>query len=101
MDADSDEAVPAPGDVMTPEDDIKGRNDTVRGECLDHFLIFGERHLSHLLREFQIHYSAERFHQGLGGKLIAPPAPPENDNGAIRCRSRLGGVLNFHSRVGA
>jgi putative transposase len=25
---------------------------TVRTECLDHFVIFGERHLRHLLKEF-------------------------------------------------
>jgi hypothetical protein len=32
---------------------------TVRTECLDHFVIFGERHLRLLLREFMEHYIAE------------------------------------------
>src|SRR5512133_2368747 len=40
---------------------------TVRTECLNQFLIFGERHLRHLLREFTPHYLEERFHQGLDG----------------------------------
>jgi hypothetical protein len=74
---------------------------TARSECLDHFLIFGERHLRHLLGEFCVHYHGERFHQGLDGQLIRPRAAANNDNGttdAIQCRSRLGGLLNFYHR---
>jgi hypothetical protein len=46
----------------------------------------------------------ERFHQGLGGKLIAPRSISENDNSAsdgIRRRSRLGELLNFYHREAA
>ena len=74
---------------------------TVRSECLDQFVIFGERHLRHLLHEFCAHYHAERFHQGLGGRVIRPSSSPSNDNamiGPIQCRSRLGGLLNFSWR---
>jgi putative transposase len=77
---------------------------TVRSECLEQFVIFGERHLRHLLREFIPHYLGERFHQGLGGRLIAPATPSANDNsatGEIRCRSRLGGLLNYYHREAA
>ena len=66
--------------------------------------IFGERHLRYLLREFVSHYLMERFHQGLGEQLIAARQVSENDNsvtGAIRCRSRLGGLLNFYQREAA
>ena len=72
---------------------------TIRTECLDHFVIFGERHLSHLLGEFCVHYHGERFHQELDGRLIRPRGAAANDdNGttnAIQCRSRLGGLLKF------
>jgi hypothetical protein len=68
-------------------------------------VIFGERHLRYLVREFVAHYHTERFHQGLGGQLVRPPPAPGNDNAepvsgpaTIRCRSRLGGVLNFYQR---
>ncbi len=74
---------------------------TIRSECLDHFVIFGERHLRHLLREFVTHHNAERFHQALDGQLIRPPATASNDNGTtgtIQCRSRLGGLLNYYHR---
>jgi putative transposase len=81
---------------------------TIRAECLDQFVIFGERHLRYLVREFVAHYHTERFRQGLGGQLVRPPPAPGNDNaepdsgpGTIRCRSRLGGVLNFYHRDAA
>jgi putative transposase len=77
---------------------------TVRTEALGHFLIFGERHLRHLVTEFATHYNAERYHQGIDGRLIRPKAVPSNDNAArraIRCRSRLGGLLRFYHREAA
>lgn len=77
---------------------------TIRTECLDQFVIFGERHLRHLVGTFVDHYSTGRFHQGLGGQLIRPPPLASNDNdtdGAIQCRSRLGGLLNFYYREAA
>jgi putative transposase len=73
---------------------------TIKYECLNHFVIFGERHLRHLIKEFVEHYLAERFHQDIGGQLIRSVGPM-NDNGAdgkVACRSRLGGILNFYYR---
>jgi hypothetical protein len=67
-------------------------------------VIFGERHLRHLVQRFVEHYQAERYHQGIGGRLIQPRPEPSNDNGqlgTISCRSRLGGVLNFYHREAA
>ena len=77
---------------------------TIRTECLDQFVIFGERHLRYLVKQFVEHYLAERYHQGLGGQLVTPRPTPSNDNttsGAIRCRSRLGGLLNYYHREAA
>jgi hypothetical protein len=77
---------------------------TVRDECLDHFVLFGERHLRMVINEFVAHYLVERFHQGIGGELIRPNVTSANDNGAsgaVECRSRLGGLLNFYCRAAA
>ena len=66
--------------------------------------VFGGRHLRHLFRQFTAHYHAERYHQGLDGKLIRPNPVPANDNrllGAIASTARLGGLLNFYFRVAA
>jgi hypothetical protein len=51
---------------------------TVREECLDRFVIFGKRHLRHLIAEFASHYMSERYHQGIGGQLISPNASTSN-----------------------
>jgi putative transposase len=75
---------------------------TVRTECLNHFVIFGERHLRHLLHEFIEHYLTERYHQGIGGRIIQPDLWPSNDKptlDGVKCRSRLGGVLNSYRRA--
>jgi hypothetical protein len=67
-------------------------------------VIFSERHLRHLIREFAGYYHTERYHQGLGSQIIMPTPSPSNDNaslGAIGCRSRLGGLLNFFRREAA
>jgi hypothetical protein len=42
-------------------------------------VIFGERHLRFLIKEFVEHYMTERFHQGIGGQLIRNVGPT-NDN---------------------
>jgi putative transposase len=77
---------------------------TIKYECLRHFVIFGERHLRYLITEFVEHYLTERFHQGIGGRLIRNQPRSTNDNGTrgqIACRSRLGGLLNYYEREAA
>jgi hypothetical protein len=39
---------------------------SIREECLDHLILFGEQHLLYALKEFVVHYHEERNHQGLG-----------------------------------
>ena len=45
---------------------------TLRRECLDHMLIFNERQLIRILRQFRDFYNHERYHQGI--KRIPAPA---------------------------
>jgi putative transposase len=77
---------------------------TIKYECLNHLVFFGERHLRYVVKEFMAHYHGERFHQGLGGQLLQRPVGPANPNGSkgkVVCRSRLGGMLNFYHRKAA
>jgi hypothetical protein len=79
----------------------------VKTECLDHFVVCGERHLRHLVREFVAHYHAERPHQALGNVPL-PAAASAGDppilpfpRGPVRCRTRLGGLLRHYHRAAA
>jgi len=74
---------------------------SVRTECLDHLVIFGEAHLRAVLREYVEHYNTERPHQGIGNVLIRPPPEPANNNGPVKRRQRLGGLLSFYYRGAA
>jgi putative transposase len=76
----------------------------IKCECLNHLILFGERHLRYVIKEFLVHYQRERFHQGLGGQLIEVKAGATNTKRAhakVVCRSRLGGMLNYYYREAA
>jgi len=45
---------------------------SIKHECLNHFVIFGERHLRHLIKEFVEHYMTDRFHQGIAAYRAHP-----------------------------
>jgi transposase InsO family protein len=68
---------------------------SIREECLDRLIVFGERRLRRLLDEFVRHYHGERNHQGLGNELIAPEARQPGGT-HLRCRERLGGLRYYH-----
>jgi len=52
-------------------------------ECLNRFVIFGERHLRYLIRNSWSTTWTERFHQGIGGQLIRNQPGSTNDNGTV------------------
>jgi putative transposase len=78
---------------------------SIKQECLDQFVVFGESHLQYLVREYEQHYNTVRPHQGLGNRTIGivPMAPPDGEvNPAeIECESRLGGLLRHYHRRAA
>jgi transposase InsO family protein len=72
---------------------------SLKSECLDRMIFFGERSLRNAVREYLAHYDAERNHQGLSNDLI----DPDDGVGAgkIACRQRLGGMLKYYHRRAA
>jgi putative transposase len=78
---------------------------SLRQECLDHFIPVGLKHLKHLdhlVSEYLEHYHLERPHQGLGNRLLgdrqtAGHDPPRGE-GEVVCYPRLGGVLRHYER---
>ena len=74
---------------------------TTRRECLDHILVFGERHLERILREYVTHYDQERPHRGLSLQTPEPkPALNPGDGEVVRV-TRLGGLINEYRRIAA
>jgi putative transposase len=100
---------------------------TVKTKCLNLFVVCGEKHLNHLVREFVTHYHEERPHQSRGNvplsvalakecksaAVVPKPAKakptrepdeprilkfPSNE---VKCRERLGGVLKHYYREAA
>ena len=71
---------------------------SIKEECLDRIIPLGERHFRHVVAEFAEHYHGERNHQGLNNRLIAG-TPVTDRTGRVRCRRRLGGLLNFYERA--
>ena len=69
---------------------------TVQAECLDQLIFFGKASLVHAIQQFLIHYNAERNHQGLQNRLLAPA--PSASRGRVFTRARLGGLLNYYYR---
>ena len=64
-------------------------------------ILFGEGSLRKAVHEFLEHYHRERNHQGLGNHLIIASDLQEGQQGAIRRRQRLGGMLNYYYRQAA
>ena len=77
-----------------------------RQEVLNHFIIFGEKHLRHILGEWLTHYHTHRPHQGLGnvpiGASLSPREPLESYRVEdVVCHESLGGLLMHSERTAA
>lgn len=65
---------------------------------IDHTILFGEAMLRRTLSHLIIYYNHERLHQGTGNRIILPELGRQNAGGPIKCRRRLGGMLNYYHR---
>ena len=74
---------------------------SLKDECLERMILFGENALRNAVNEFMEHYHIERNHQGLVNRLIEPDESVGQIAGKVECRERLGGILNFYDRPAA
>jgi len=74
---------------------------SIKDEYLNRMILFGEASLRRGLREYDLHYHTERNHQGVGNRLLEPLATASSTDKPIRCRERLGGMLNYYYREAA
>jgi transposase InsO family protein len=68
---------------------------TLRADCLDRILIFGRRHLEHVLRVYRRHYNEHRPHRALD---LLPPSGRDptqlNSPDRLERRDLLGGLIH-------
>ena len=74
---------------------------SIRRECLDHMIVFNERHLMRVLSKYVRYYNESRTHLGLNkaspdGRPVEPPAA-----GPIRSRPEVGGLHRRYHREAA
>ena len=74
---------------------------SIKEECLNRMILFGEVSLRRVLREYVAHYHIERNHQGVGNPLLKPLTAVSSIDEPIHCRERLGGMLNYYYREAA
>jgi putative transposase len=68
---------------------------TLRRECLDHLLIYGERHLRRILAEYARHYNEQRPHQSREQRPpLHEPGHTVDITGRIRRRQIVHGLIN-------
>ncbi len=70
---------------------------SIKSECLDRMIFFGEGSLRRAIREYITHYHMERAHQGLGNERIERSEP--RGTGEVECHERLGGILKHYRRA--
>src|SRR5438128_2964026 len=70
---------------------------TLRRDCLDHVLIFGERHLRRVLTLYSVYYNETRTHLGLGKD--APLRRAVQRSGAIVTEPVLSGLHHRYVRI--
>ena len=74
---------------------------TIKTECLDRMILFGEKCLRYAVREHLVHYHAERNHQGIGNVIPFPDERLGETGGEVTRSERLGGLLSFYHRRAA
>jgi putative transposase len=74
---------------------------SIKEECLERMIFFGETPLRKAVHEYLDHYHDERNHQGLDNTFPFPTAETGPSQGQVQCRERLGGLLRYYHRAAA
>ena len=67
--------------------------------CLNQIIPLGEGHLKLAINQYLKHYNGERNHQGIENQLIKPEILSQE--GEVKCKKRLGGLLHYYFREAA
>ena len=73
---------------------------SIKHECLNKMILFGESGVRHAVQQYVEHYHLERPHKVLGRRIVPADEPPPPE-GEVHCRHRLGGLLKSYHREAA
>jgi len=74
---------------------------SIRRECLDHVIIFSERQLRRVLRDYFAYYHGSRTHLGLGKDCPTPRPVEPPDLGFVSAEPMVGGLHHRYFRRAA
>ena len=74
---------------------------SIKSECLDRMIFFGEKSLRNAVLQYLEYYHTERNHQSLENRIIKPGEEVGRCEHKIQCRERLGGMLHYYYRDAA
>jgi putative transposase len=74
---------------------------SIKEECLNRMIFFGQSSLQHAVRQYVMHYHEERNHQGLDNRLPRSTSISALTHHPVRRRQRLGGLLSYYYRAAA
>ena len=78
---------------------------SIKEECLNNVIFFGENNLRKYLNQFVDHYHFERNHQGIENQIIESEneilVHSQKGKGEIMKKERIGGLLNYYYRKSA
>ncbi len=78
---------------------IERFNRSIKEECLNNMIIFGEKNLRKFLKEYVEYYHFERNHQGIDNQIIESENETlkhsKSSKSRIVKKERIGGLLNY------
>jgi putative transposase len=69
---------------------------TIKRKCLNHFIVFGERHLRYLIIEYVKHYNENRPHSAMNNMPLEETELNKRNAGKIKCQTKLGGIIKHY-----
>jgi len=74
---------------------------SLKSECLDRMIFFGERSLQNAVGQYSLHYHCERSHQSVHNSIITPTDEVGRSAGQVQSRQRIGGLFRYYHRSAA
>jgi len=74
---------------------------SIRRECLEHMIMFNERHLLRILRSYFEYYHDARTHMGLNDDAPFPREVERSERGAVSALPQVGGLHHHYTRRAA